>query len=131
MEKTKQDNEKFASLIDFLKRVPAINKSFFGYEEENGLWWIKFGIEINHKLAWNTVQEFGHIVNYVSVSEKLPTKFYPVSPPPYMNGGPDEFLSWIIENTDKDFSQDDLKEWLESRLPNPVEDESEWIMDDE
>jgi hypothetical protein len=32
------------------------------------------------------VQELGHVLNYVSVTEPLPTVFKPVSPPPYMNG---------------------------------------------
>jgi hypothetical protein len=48
--------------------------------------------------------------------ERLPTVFYPVSPSPYMNGGPQEFLSWVIEAKDKDFKLETLKEWLQGRL---------------
>lgn len=72
------------------------------------------------------VQELGHIVNYVSPDERLPTVFYPVSPPPYMNGGPTEFLSWVIETKDKDFKPEMMRKWLEGRLPWPVDDLSKW-----
>ncbi|SPE35761.1 hypothetical protein SBA3_2300022 [Candidatus Sulfopaludibacter sp. SbA3] len=50
-------------------------------------WWVKFAIDISHRLAWNVVQELGHVLNYLSVNERLPTVFKPVSPPPYANGG--------------------------------------------
>jgi len=98
---------------------------------EAGLWWVKFKIDIKHPLAWQVVQELGHVVNYLSLNEKLPTAFYPVSPPPYMNGGPEDFLSWVIENTDKEFKPDTLKEWLEGRLPQPVADASAWLTDED
>jgi hypothetical protein len=75
------------------------------------------------------LQEIGHVVNYLSLDEKLPSVFYSVSPPPYMNGGPKNFLSWIIETTDKEFEPDKLKKWLEGRLPRPVEDEEKWEND--
>ena len=121
---------KFESLQAFLLSVPAIDGTI-GQGIEDGLWWVKFRIDIQHPLAWQVVQEIGHVVNYLSVNEKLPTTFYPVSPPPYMNGGPEEFLSWIIQNTDKDFTPDTLKEWLEGRLPQPVNDESAWVTEDD
>ncbi|HYI77463.1 MAG TPA: hypothetical protein VEW65_07560 [Chryseolinea sp.] len=60
------------------------------------------------------------LLNFVS------TVFYPVSPPPYMNGGPKDFLSWVIETKDKDFKPETMKEWLEGRLPNPVDDFDQW-----
>jgi len=75
------------------------------------------------------VQELGHVLNYVSVEERLPARFYPVSPPPYLNGGPEEFLSWIIENTEPDYSPELARQWLESRLPNPVNDPQQWEQD--
>jgi hypothetical protein len=43
-----------------------------------------------------------------------------------MNGGPKQFLSWIIETQDKDFKPETMKEWLEGRLPNPVDDLEQW-----
>ena len=72
------------------------------------------------------MQELGHVVNYVSIEERLPAAFYPVSPPPYMNGGPEDFLSWAIENKDPEFKPDDMSEWLEGRLPRPVDKIEEW-----
>jgi len=43
-----------------------------------------------------------------------------------MNGGPKDFLSWVIETKDKDFKPETMKEWLEGRLPNPVDDFDQW-----
>lgn len=120
------DERAFKSIIEFLDRVPAIEKPI-STGGENGLWWVKFSIDTSHELAWHVVQEFGHVLNYLSLDERLPSRFYPVSPPPYMNGGPSDFLSWVIENEDKDFKPGTLKKWLEGRLPNPVDDLNEWI----
>ena len=118
------------SLIEYMEKIPAINTLIsFGYYSE-GMWWIKFTIDIEHSNAWNVVQELGCVVNYLSINERLPTVYYPVSPAPYLNGGPKEYLSWIIETTDKQFTPEDLKSWLEARLPNPVEDLEQWIMDE-
>jgi len=97
---------------------------------EKDSWFVKFGIDIDHRLAWNVVQEFGHVLNYLSINERLPTVFMPVSPPPYLNGGPREFLSWVIACHDVSFTPDRAAEWLEGRLPNPVEKEDEWSEDD-
>ena len=36
--------------------------------------------------------------------ERLPTIFMPVSPPPYANGPAREFLSWVIESRDPEFT---------------------------
>lgn len=114
------------TLTSFLEKIPAIEAPIASGVGEDGLWWVKFSIDIQHDLAWQVVQELGHVTNYISINERLPTVFYPVSPAPYMNGGPDEFLSWVIETKDKEFRPAKLKEWLESRLPNPVDDEEQW-----
>jgi hypothetical protein len=55
--------------------------------------------------------------------------FKPVSPPPYLNGGPHEFLSWVIESVDPSFTPDLAAQWLQGRLPEPVEDENAWLRD--
>ena len=122
------DDRDFSSLEAFLRRVPAIE--FMGKGKgDDGRWWVKFSIDIKHKLAWNVVQEFGFVLNYVSVNERLPTTFMPVSPPPYLNGGPDEHLSWVIECHDPSFKPGSVAKWLEERLPQPVEDETQWPAD--
>ena len=95
------------------------------------MWWVKFAIDIDHHLAWAVVQELGFVLNYISVHERLPTVFMPVSPPPYLNGGPREHLSWVIENSSPDMRPGTVKKWLEGRLPNPVDDLTQWNTDDE
>jgi len=116
----------FQPLKEYLSKIPAVEGAIgCGFSDE-GYWWVKFTINIDHPLAWHVVQELGHVLNYVSVDERLPTVFMPVSPPPYMNGGPREFLSWAIECKDKDFKPETCAEWLEGRLPRPVGDVAQW-----
>jgi len=122
------DDRAFKTLEDFLVTVPAIEQPI-GKGRENGLWWMKFSIDVTHDLAWNVVQELGHVLNYVSIDERLPTSFKPVSPPPYMNGGPTDYLSWVIECEDEEFKPETCKKWLEERLPKPVDDLDQWSED--
>jgi hypothetical protein len=124
------DDRDFTSLLAFLARVPAIEASIGKGKTNDGRWWVKFSIDTQHALAWHVVQEFAHVLNYVSVNERLPTRFIPVSPPPYLNGGPKEFLSWVIECDDPTFKPGTATEWLEGRLPRPVEDPSQWPTDE-
>ena len=119
------DDRDFKTLTDYLEIVPSICKPI-SFGEHDGYWWLKFTINIQHDLAWNVVQELGHVMNYLSIGERLPTSFHPVSPPPYLNGGPEEFLAWVIETKDKTFKPGTLKKWLEDRLPNPVNDLEQW-----
>ena len=119
------EDESFDKLLQFLMKIPLI-KGSIGKGYEDGLWWVKFQIDIRQKLAWNVVQELAHVLNYLSLDERLPTVFKPVSPPPYMNGGPIDFLSWVIESDSVDFTPDDALEWLEGRLPNPIDNLKEW-----
>ncbi|HMU11039.1 MAG TPA: hypothetical protein PKC54_13605 [Ferruginibacter sp.] len=113
-------------LVNFIKKIPAIDTEVSSGVYENNNWWVKISIDISHQLAWNVVQELGHVINYISLNERLPAAFYPVSSPPYLNGGPKDFLYWIIESKETDFTALNLKDWLESRLPNPVNDINEW-----
>ena len=113
-------------LEKYLSRVPGIKSSIAKGYFENGNWWVKFSIDITHHLAWQVIQELGYVLNYISVNERLPTVFVPVSPPPYMNGGPEDFLSWVIEAQDIEFTPSLCVEWLEGRLPRPVEDVEQW-----
>lgn len=116
----------FTPLREFLSQVPSITGTIsFGFFT-NGEWWAKFTIDTTHPLAWNVVQEFGYVLNYLSLDERLPTVFKPVSPPPYLNGGPQDFLSWVIECSKTDFTPAVCAEWLEGRLPRPVADLSQW-----
>nr|WP_284444904.1 hypothetical protein [Acinetobacter sp. ACZLY 512] len=118
----------FERLYQFFSKVPSIQQQRISAHGTNGehAWWIKFSIDTEHALAWQTVQELGHVLNYLSTNERLPTQFFPVSPPPYMNGEAKDFLAWVIECDHPEFSPDVVCDWLEARLPNPVEDESQW-----
>jgi len=127
-------SERFEKLLSFLEKLPAMDlpggrKSIGHGSFENGNWWVKFSLDTNHELAWRHVQELGFVLNYVSVEQRLPTIFMPVSPPPYMNGGV-EFLSWVIESKDPSFTPDQCLEWLEGRLPRPVDDLEQWKIDE-
>ena len=123
-------DEAFQPLIAYLESMPAIRPGIAQEMNTDGTWYVKFRIDIGHSLAWHVVQELGCVVNYLSLNERLPTVFYPVSPAPYMNGGPDDFLSWIIESTVADFTPADLQIWLEGRLPDPVSDPEAWPLDE-
>jgi len=125
------DETLFEPLREYLSKVPAITgKMGSGFSNDGG-WWVKFTIDTEHALAWNVVQELGHVLNYLSLDKRLPTVFIPVSPPPYMNGGPHEYLSWVIECKDKDFLPKNCAEWLEGRLPRPVSEMGEWSTSDD
>jgi hypothetical protein len=123
------DEEQFQPLKEYLSRIPGVGAVIGSGVSDDGYWWVKFTLDLDHRLSWRVVQELGHVLNYVSLDEKLPTVFMPVSPPPYLNGGPRDFLSWVIECRSKDFDPVACAEWLEGRLPRPVEDESQWDAD--
>ena len=118
----------FAPLVDYLRRVPAIDPHI-GHGAEGGRWWVKLVIDVRHPLAWRAVQELAHVVNYLSIEEGLPAVFKPVSPPPSMNGGPEEYLSWVIESLSPEFTPAVCAQWLEGRLPRPVEDVAGWELE--
>ncbi|MCB9419777.1 MAG: hypothetical protein H6667_08230 [Ardenticatenaceae bacterium] len=124
------DDRAFTKLADFLLKIPALDGPIFKGTDKNDLWWVKFSININHQLAWHVVQELGFVLNNLSIQENLPTVFYPVSPPPYLNGSPKDYLSWVIETKSKKFKPGTCARWLESRLPQPVEDEAQWQVDE-
>jgi hypothetical protein len=121
----------FEPLLRFLSKVPSITGTIACGVADKGDWWAKFTIDITHPLAWNVVQELASVLNYLSLEERLPTVFKPVSPPPYMNGGPQDFLSWVIECASVDFTPTTCTQWLEGRLPSPVDDLSQWEEDTE
>ncbi|WP_338690704.1 hypothetical protein V5279_29750 [Bradyrhizobium sp. 26S5] len=85
------EDSEFIALTTLLNRIPAI-KGRIGTGRDDAAWSVKFVIDISDPLAWRVVQELGHVLNYLSLTERLPTVFMPVSPPPYLNGGPADFL---------------------------------------
>lgn len=119
----------FQPLKEYLSKVPGIEGEPGCGIFDDGRWWVKLTIDIQHQLAWRVVQELGHVLNYLSLDERLPTVFMPVSPPPYLNGGPRDYLSWVIESKDKEFDPAACAQWLEGRLPRPVNDLEQWKID--
>ena len=121
---------KFETLLEKLPAIdlPAGRKSIGYGTSENGNWWTKFSLNTEHPLAWRHVQELGHVLNHISVDERLPTVFKPMSSPSYMNEGV-EFLSWVIEGTGPGFTPDECAAYLAGRLPVPVDDESKWDLE--
>lgn len=115
-------------LADFVARTPGCSVLSSGLSDTG--WWLKFRIDLGHALAWAVVQEYGHVLNMLSLEERLPTRFLPVSPPPYVNGGPEAFLSWVIECDVPRFAPSVALEWLKGRLPRPVDDLSQWTSED-
>ena len=126
----------FRRLLDYLSRVPGVVTNDtpsrgVGSGLDDAIWWVKLHLDLDHPLVWNVVQELGHVLNSLSTTEPLPTLFKPVSPPPYLNGGPRDFLSWVIECPAKAMPPDTVAEWLEGRLPRPVDDPAAWADEDE
>jgi hypothetical protein len=112
-------------LTDFLNKIPGISVISNSRPNEYQ-WWVKFGIDITSEFAWHVVQELGFVLNYISLTEVLPTIFKPVSPPPYLNGGPKAFLSWVIEASLPFVDPALIALELESRLPSPVDELEQW-----
>lgn len=116
-------------LVNYLESIPGV--SILSSEVTSDCyWWVKLDIELENKYSWHVVQELGFVLNYISLEEPMPTVFKPVSPPPYMNGGPNKCLSWVIESTFNYIDPVWVKETLEGRLPNPVTELSQWGMYD-
>ena len=117
-------------LVDFLNRIPSV-RVISSSKPSEPQWWVKLDIDIEAEVAWQVVQELGFVLNYISLRERLATVFMPVSPPPYLNGGPKEYLSWAIEAAVPFVDPATIAEQLEASLPNPVDDISQWFGDGE
>ncbi len=113
------------SLVKFLDFIPGAHVVADGVYD-TGCWWVKLRLDIDDPLSWCVVQELGHVLNLLSMERRLPTRFYPVSPSPALNGGPEDFLSWFIEATDANFAPSMAATWLAGRLPRPGDDRAAW-----
>lgn len=116
----------FETLVSFLAAIPGVRVLSQAHGAKGTGWWVKLRINIHSPFAWHVVQELGWVLNEVSISERLPTVFKPVSPPPYMNGGPGDYLSWVIECTSPEMEPDLVMKHLEARLPKPASALSSW-----
>jgi hypothetical protein len=112
-------------LVAYLSRIPAASVTSTSTPSD-ARWSVWMQIDVTHRLAWHVVQELAYVLNGLSVTETLPTIFVPMSPPPYMNGGPEEYLSWVIRAQTDDADPDVVAQYLEGRLPRPVDDPARW-----
>lgn len=116
--------KKLSKLVTYLNRLPGTQASAGRFTKEG--WHVSLSIDIHHPLAWNVVQELGFFCNSPSIGQGSGLEFFPISPPPYLNGGPREFLSWILSYTGSSFSPSEVAKSIEGVLPQPVDDETEW-----
>ena len=52
------DERAFTKLESFLHKVPGIVGTIGKGADDDGLWWMKFTIDIHHPLAWNVVHHY-------------------------------------------------------------------------
>ena len=48
-------NKDFETLVNYLSEIPAVTGTINTAIYENGNWWVKFTIDLEHVQAWNTV----------------------------------------------------------------------------
>ena len=84
------------ALADLIRQLPGVHPSVGRSTPEDAFWYVKFSLDRTHPLAWHVLQRLGFVFNYISLEFRYSTVFMPVSPPPYLNGGP-EFLNWAVE----------------------------------
>ncbi|GAB5407585.1 MAG: hypothetical protein Aurels2KO_58160 [Aureliella sp.] len=118
--------ERLRELKEFIDQIPGVDVISTS-EPDEGRWWVKLQIDINSKTAWHVVQNLAFVLNEISVTETLPTTFKPTAPPPYLNGGPEEFLFWVIEADIPFLDPSVITAYLQQRLPDPVADEASWL----
>lgn len=118
--------ERLAELKRFLDEIPCLEVLSVSEPDEK-LWWIKMKIDVASPIAWHVVQGLGYVFNELSLTDRLPTVFKPVSPPPYLNGGPAEFLYWVVEATIPFFDPEAALSYLKGRLPDPVTGQAAWL----
>lgn len=110
--------DRFQKLELLISRLPAIGLPIASGVYENGFWWVKFSIDIQDEQSWDVIQMLAYTINYLSISERLSTVFYPVCPSPFLQLNPEKSLTWIIESTSQNFMPEELAIRLESRLPD-------------
>lgn len=117
-------------LADLIQSLPGVQPHVGRSKADDYLWWIKFSLDRNHPLVWHVIQRLGFVLNYISLESRLDVTFRPVSPPPYLNGGP-EFLGWVIESTKRYVNPETVRKVLRLELPEKISSEKEWREYDE
>lgn len=91
---------------------------------------MKFSIDVKHEVAWRGRTGARARLELSFFGRKTAYRVHAGFPFAYLNGGPRDYLSWVIESKDKDFAPATCAEWLEGRLPRPVSDLKQWSIED-
>jgi hypothetical protein len=113
-------------LAEFLARIPAVDaddstSAGMSSGEDDGRWWIRFRIDVDDDLAWETIEALAYAVNGPGEA----TTFRPVSAVGEAADGPEESLFWVLEAPAAS-DPDHVASRLEAALPFPVDDLSAW-----
>lgn len=112
-------------LVSLIGSLPSVEQGIGRSYPEDYFWWIKFSMDRTHPLVWHVIQRLGHVLNYISLEQRLDVVFKPVSPPPGLNGGP-EHLSWVIEATKRYVNPATVCKVLRPHLPANLSSEKQW-----
>lgn len=104
-------------LAAFLERLPGVSVLAFELAPTTR-WRVVIEICAGHELAWRVVQELSFVLNYISVSERLPTVFRPLA------------KGWSVESTLPHVDPRAIAQCLESYVPSP-EDPEDWDVEGE
>jgi hypothetical protein len=122
----KEIKHNFNKLNTLLLSIPCV-KSVDCYDEMEDLWSCHIRMDLTHEIVWHLIQGIAFVINDTSITGKLPATFYPTSPPPYLNGGPYNYLHWIIRSESPEFIPDYCCEWFINRFPNNPEFNESWL----
>jgi hypothetical protein len=118
-------------LAKLIGTLPGVKGPVAHNASDQWFWWVKFTIDTRHALAWHVIQRLGYVFNYYSIEQHFDTKFMPVSPPPDLNGGPRQYLSWVVEATLGFYDPGPSMEALRRELPQNVKSKAEWMRYDD
>lgn len=126
-----EHSSRLRGLAEFLARIPAVEADeapTFGMSsgEADGRWWIRFQIDIDDDLAWETVEALAFAANAAGEA----TVLRPVIVESDTSEGPEDSLVWMLD-APLGVSPDDVRSRLESLLPYPVDDLAAWGEEDE
>ncbi len=114
------------SIGQFISKFPSV-EWVSSKQHDDGFWWVKFHLNMENPVSIVIVQALAHILNAKSLNDPLPTRFFPTSSPPYMNGGPKVHLHWVIEPFTHDVTVSDIFAAIDSTLLFDIESEVEWL----
>ena len=117
--------------LECRRRVKEQQKRIGSAEFRNTQFSYRMGVAFIGDIAWHVIQNLAFVLNYISLEDRLAVVFKPISPPPYLNGGPADFLSWVIEAQIPHLNSMYIADVLRARLPNPIGDEAAWIEDEQ